>query len=102
MHLLKFSTKCIKLIAILYNNDLQEYYVMPLEYKYYTEGAKLIKNFKPNVRHEEIIPSKYAKTISFYLKTKYKLIMSSNEVLDYLNKHGISTISEFKEIVSKI
>ena len=34
--------------------------------------------------------------------TKYKLIMSSNEVLDYLNKHGISTISEFKEIVSKI
>ena len=52
---------------------------------------------KKNVNH-----LKYSKLVSNYLKIKYKFKMSGNEVLDYITKNGISTLKEFKEIVSKI
>ena len=82
--------------------DLEDFYITPSEFEYYKKTVSMQKEFNPPSRKEEITPSKYAKTISNYLKLKYKIRMSTEEVLDYLNKHGISTISEFKEIVSKI
>jgi len=84
------------------SKDLEDFYITPSEFKYYKKTVSMQKEFNPPSRKEEIISSEYAKTISNYLKNKYRFNMSANEVLDYINKHGISTISEFKEIVSKI
>jgi len=82
--------------------DLINYYVSPMEYEYYKKTVSKKKNFNPPLKREEIIPLQYAKTISNYLKSKYSISMTPEEVLTYINKNGISTIKEFKEIVSKI
>ena len=79
----------------------EDYYIHDKEYDYYINAAKAIE-FEPKIMKETVNHLKYSKLVSNYLKNKYRFNMSENEVLNYLTKYGVSTISEFKEIVSKI
>ena len=62
----------------------------------------LFFEFDPKIMKKPVNHLKYSKLVSNYLKIKYKFKMSSNEVMDYITKNGISSLKEFKDIVSKI
>lgn len=84
------------------SHDQQEdYYVHDKEYEYYINEVNAIE-FDPKIMKKTVNHLKYSKLVSNYLNIKYKFKMSGNEVLDYITKNGISTLKEFKEIVSKI
>lgn len=79
----------------------ENYYVTDLEHEYYKKVTLLFKNFEPDTTRMEIDKEHFVKSVKNYLKKKFKINMSQDEIRHLLTNKGLDTYGDFKTFILK-
>jgi len=81
------------------HEDDTDYYIMYLEYKYYNKTIGYLKKFDPKTKKIKLDTIAFIKTIKMYLKRKYNINMTSEEIRKLLTDKGVESIKELQQFI---